>query len=259
VAYGRVLGGGAAVLLEKPESDVEVYNDISGDLVAFFKVARDRPDDLIEWIQSTPYSRQLHNEYTERIYGDGKTPDDAVERAGMFLYTRTSSFGGKIYSNDGRLNPAFKPPQKDGYTWRDFGGEYRRKSRVISEISDRLRNATIENKSYEYIIKRYDSPSTLFYFDPPYVDAESYYGNDFEHEAFISKLQEVDGKFILSYGDNLPDGVETLRRVTRDIQRAIGNKDGDGDRMTERLLLNFDPDDATPFAGKEQSGVTDFV
>jgi len=37
-----VFGGSAAVLLAKAPSPVEVYNDIDGDLVNFFRVLQDR-------------------------------------------------------------------------------------------------------------------------------------------------------------------------------------------------------------------------
>lgn len=252
--YVEPFGGGAAVLLQKPESDVEVYNDVSGDLVAFFEVARDRPDDLIEWLDRTPFSRELHDRYTDRLYGDADAPDDAVERAGMFFLTRHTSFGGKI-------DDAFKRPRPrdGGDTWARMGLWYDSGRAAIEDVSERFARVVIENESVFDIIDRYDSPSTCFYFDPPYVDAESYYGRSFDHDAFVERLHGVDGAFILSYGDDVPDGVDAFEELRSDIQRSIGNEDADGDRMTERIIMNFDPYDVTPFAGKDQAGVDEFL
>ena len=44
--YVEPFGGGAAVLLAKPRSRLEVYNDIDGDIVTLFRVLRDLPKRL---------------------------------------------------------------------------------------------------------------------------------------------------------------------------------------------------------------------
>ena len=57
--YCEPYGGSAAVLLNRDPSPVETYNDIDGDLVNFFRVLRDNPDDLIRKIGLTPNSLKL--------------------------------------------------------------------------------------------------------------------------------------------------------------------------------------------------------
>ena len=39
-SYIELFGGGGAVLLEKGPSEFEVYNDLNGDLVNFFRILR---------------------------------------------------------------------------------------------------------------------------------------------------------------------------------------------------------------------------
>lgn len=56
--YVESFGGSAAVLLNKEPSGVEVYNDIYSDVVNFFRILRDKKDELIESISLTPYSRE---------------------------------------------------------------------------------------------------------------------------------------------------------------------------------------------------------
>ncbi|WP_066415436.1 DNA adenine methylase [Halorubrum aethiopicum] len=96
VCFVEVFGGAAGVLANKdPDtSDVEVYNDRDGDLVQFFEVLRDRSEELIEWLDRTPYSRELHDEWAHKFF-HGYRPSDPIERAGQFFYLRYTQWGGK--------------------------------------------------------------------------------------------------------------------------------------------------------------------
>jgi DNA adenine methylase len=61
----------------------------------------------------------------------------------------------------------------------------------------------IENLDFEEVIKKYDSPTTYFYCDPPYFKTEDYYINhDFgvqTHERLANTLKAMKGRFSLSY------------------------------------------------------------
>lgn len=56
--YVEPFGGGCNLLLRKPPSKVEVYNDLDGDVVNFFRVLREKMPELLRAIELTPYSRQ---------------------------------------------------------------------------------------------------------------------------------------------------------------------------------------------------------
>jgi DNA adenine methylase len=75
-------GGSAAVLLNRDPSPVETYNDIDGDLVTFFRVLRDKPDELIEKLAFTPFSRE---EFRRAYEMRGRTDIPDVERARLFF------------------------------------------------------------------------------------------------------------------------------------------------------------------------------
>jgi len=57
--YVEPFGGAAGVLLQKPRAYAEVYNDLDGDVVNFFRVLRDPEQrrELIEACALTPYAR----------------------------------------------------------------------------------------------------------------------------------------------------------------------------------------------------------
>ena len=63
----------------------------------------------------------------------------------------------------------------------------------------------VENLDFEDVIKKYDSPTTYFYCDPPYYKTEDYYANHSfgieTHERLATSLKSMKGKFSLSYYD----------------------------------------------------------
>lgn len=55
--YMEPFFGSGAVLFAKPRSRFEIVNDVDGALVTFFRVLRDRPEDLAEVCKLTPHAR----------------------------------------------------------------------------------------------------------------------------------------------------------------------------------------------------------
>ena len=56
-SYVEPYGGGASVLLAKPRSRLETWNDLDGAVGAFFRCLRDEPEALVRAITLTPFSR----------------------------------------------------------------------------------------------------------------------------------------------------------------------------------------------------------
>ena len=74
---------------------------------------------------------------------------------------------------------------------------------VKDKFNDRLKNVIIENKDYKSIIKKYDTPNTLFYLDPPYEKSESLYRHfNMDYIELASILKKIKGRFILSLNYN---------------------------------------------------------
>jgi DNA adenine methylase len=75
--YVEAFGGAAAVLCSKSPAVLEVYNDVDGGLVNFFRVLRARPDELERVLRLTPYSREEFADCCETW----KSIEDDIERA----------------------------------------------------------------------------------------------------------------------------------------------------------------------------------
>jgi DNA adenine methylase len=159
VTYVEPFGGAAGVLLRKPLSPVEVYNDADSELFNFFQVLRDRRAEFLRALRYTPYSRQEH---IQSFDVDVPCP---VERARRFFIRGWQSFGGPSMSKTGW--------KRQKGLWQNNPricqlGEWRAGIKNLAAVAERFRKVQIEHDDALKVIAHYDSPDTLFYCDPPY-------------------------------------------------------------------------------------------
>ena len=247
--YIEPFGGAASVLVAKPRSELEVYNDLNGDCVEFFRAVRDRPDELKHWVENTPYSRQLFNEYVQS-YPDW--PEDTVEYAGRFLFVQTSAFGGKGITES---NPTFRVAKDVAHTLPPQ--DFRNKTSQIKPLSQRFRTVQIEQLDYADLVDKYDHKDAFFYFDPPYVDVgDDYYQVEeggFNHKRFVDTLHDMEGKWLVSYDQNLPSGLEDYRTVSRE---KVATMSAQNPTKIETLTMNYDIDGESVMSELGQSGLS---
>ncbi|MDR0577004.1 MAG: DNA adenine methylase [Candidatus Accumulibacter sp.] len=197
--YCEPFAGSAAVLLNRPPSNVETYNDIDGEVVNFFRTLRDTPEDLIRAIGLTPFSRE---EYHLAIYSDGRDVSD-VERARRFyVRARQTRTGLAQTASLGRWANCKDTSRAgmSGVVSRWLGGVG-----ALDAIAERLLRVQIENRPAQDILQVYDSPQTLFYCDPPYLHAtrgdSKAYGfemDEGEHRTFARAANACRGKVAVS-------------------------------------------------------------
>lgn len=241
--YVEPFGGSAAVLLNKPPSYLEIYNDLDGDIVHFFKVCRERCTELQEWLQHVPYSRELYNRWVDEFY-EGHRPEDDIERAGRWFYLRYTQFNGSLDKRSG-----FKTGGK-----RNEARSFRGSTETLEKVTDRFQEVTIECQPYHQVLDRYDHPDTLTYLDPPYYGTDrTYYriGDDFDHARFVDELRNREGYWIVSYGELPPELADIATTVETYTARYSMSYSDERPEHTERLALNFDPDGVSPFLGPQ--------
>lgn len=162
--YVEVFGGGAALLFNKEPSPVEVYNDIDGDLVNFFRVLRDpeKFQRFYQLVQLTPYSR----EEFEYCFDTLKDSTDDVERAYKFFVVARMSMSGMGVLGVRRwsyvISESYRGMSENVSKWLSV-------IERLPEFHARVMRVQIENDDFRRIIPRYDTKETLFYCDPPYV------------------------------------------------------------------------------------------
>lgn len=163
--YVEPFGGSASVLLCKPRSWLEVYNDRDHQVVNYFHMLRDRFEELIRAIELTPYARA---EWELSLIDD---VEDPVERARRFYIRGFMSIAGPTaqWRTGWRRQKAVS--KENGKKKMTPAPITMMKTDHLYVIADRLRGVQIECDTALAVIERYDSPETLFYLDPPYVAA----------------------------------------------------------------------------------------
>lgn len=239
--YVEPFGGAAGVLVNKPESYNEVYNDVDEDLVQFFDILRERGAELKDWLQKLPYSRKKYEQWAEPWYSEGWRPEHEVKRAGVFFFLRSTSFGG-TYQYPGGFAISSSRNQA-----RTYAGQVGR----LEEFAARFRNVVIENRDWAEIIESYDSDETLFYLDPPYYNTRCRYrhGHEFDHKELASTLDNIEGNWLVSYGD-LPPAIEKVAETVaeRTVRYNMGaGYNGEVEPSPQTLAMNYDPSSTPSF------------
>lgn len=194
-----VFGGSAAVLINRPPSPVETYNDIHSEVVNFFRVLRHQKEQLIEAIGLTPFSREELG-----IAAQGATEGiSELERARRFFVCARQVRTGLAQTASAGRWAHCKLTSRAG-----MAGAVSRwlgSNEDLNLIAQRLLRVQIDHAPAIETIKRYDSPETLFYCDPPYPhgsrgdsNAYAHEMTDEDHRELARVLHQVEGKVALS-------------------------------------------------------------
>lgn len=225
--YLEPFAGSLAVLFEKEKSHIETVNDLDGEIVNFFHIVRDYPEQLERKIKLTPYSRkEYENAY---IY-----TEDVIERARRFCVRCWMGFGcSNLYKNGFKTGQQAKSPNPAA-AW-DFLPE------IIKLAAERLRGVQIEQLSALDLLLRYDTEDVFAYLDPPYLYEVrkkylyKYEMSDREHEKLIYVVMQHKGKIMISGYDNdmYNDFLKGWNKVYKQTTAESGLK------RTEVLWMNY--------------------
>lgn len=233
--YLEPYAGSLAVLFNKIPCHIETVNDLDGDVVNYFRVLRDKPDELRRLVGLTPYSR-------EEYEGAYEGADNDVERARQFCVRCWMGFGcGNLYKNGFKSGQQASSPNP-ARAWAGL-------PEIMEEAARRLQNVQIENMPALELIRRYDTDDVFMYIDPPYLHGTrknhlyKQEMDDDEHEELLKVIVRHPGKVLLSgyenemYNDYLSGWRKAHKRTT-----AEG-----GLQRTETLWMNYENDGQMEF------------
>ena len=231
VTYVEPFCGGATIFFRKEPSKSECINDLNGMVVNLYKQARDNPEELKRVLGLTLCSNEDFK-HCRDIY-NGKKKASLLEKARATFIVFNLGFAG-CSSSFGR--------RKDSRSLMSCAGK---KFDKLFEISKRLRNTCIENENAFNVIRRWDSPDTFFYIDPPYPETDQGpYKHKFTMKDFnrlLLFLSGIQGKFILSFYHK--EGMKVnpkWRHETKSTKEHASSNSGRDKNRTESIMMNFD-------------------
>ncbi|MFD4596783.1 DNA adenine methylase [Streptomyces sp. NPDC058464] len=232
--YVEPFAGGLSVLLAKRPSLMETVNDLDGQLMTFWRVLRERPQDLIRACALTPHA------HAEQIAAYADAPDgDDLETARRVWVRLTQGRSGTLRRTGWRhyIDPCGSgtsmPDRLDASVTR------------LAAAAERLHEVSLECRPALDLIGKYGrGREVLLYVDPPYLGTTRQWSNyrvemkgEQEHRELAAALGDCRATVVLSgyhspLYDELYDGWHRYETST-----ATGNAKGDKAR-TEVLWAN---------------------
>jgi DNA adenine methylase len=240
--YCEPFFGGGALFFAKPPSEVEVINDVNGEVVNFFKTLKTNFQELQKEIQGTLHSRELYKNAMVVYEHPELFPE--LKRAWAFWVLTNQGFASMIGS------------------W-GFGKDNSKEKALANKRADftkayesRLHKTQIENNDAIKVIDRCDSKSSFIYCDPPYIGTNMghYKGySEAEYKKLLDKLAKLKGKFLLSSFPSsiLNAYIKKYKWKTKSIKGHISVTKHTDKKKTEMLIMNYDPKKIKVFKGKQ--------
>jgi DNA adenine methylase len=225
-----------------------VYNDFNHLNYNLFQCLQN-PTLLLEAVNSIP-CQQFGEEITPEIY------KEQFVRFQAEIFTPNVTIPAYDYMFAAKyayvISQVFSGSKPETSSFIDLKGKYKSKYLTFRDklskpdwIEHFLKITHVENMDFQSVIEKYDSPTTYIYLDPPYWKTENYYNNhDFDredHERLATVLNNVQGKFSLSYYDFellhqwYPE--DRFRWEKKEFAKAAAAKKGVKQNMGEELLI----------------------
>lgn len=228
--YLEPYAGSLAVLLNKPRCHIETVNDINNDVVNFFKVLRECPQELAEAINMTPYAR---HEYYAAYEKEGCTD---LERARRYCVQCWQGIGCSNNYRNGFKSGQQSISPNPAMSWCGLP------DRLIT-AAERLKGVQIECLPATELIKRYDTADVFIYADPPYLPGTrkgylyKYEMTINDHIELLKHLLNHPGKVLISgYENDLYN--EMLIGWHKEYKATVAEA---GNKRVEVLWMNYDP------------------
>lgn len=227
--YVEPFAGAAAVLFAKQPSDVEVLNDVNGELVNLYRVVQHHLEEFVRQFKWALSSRAMF----KWMQLQPSAPLTDIQRAARFYYLQVNAYGAKLEHQTWGTATTTPP-----------GLNLLRLEEQLSAAHLRLASVYVENLDWRECVTRYDRPHSLFYMDPPYWDTEGY-GVPFTIEQYAlmaQAMREIRGRAVLSVNDHpaMREAFAGFPIETIDITYQVGGTSrGQNHNADRRELVIF--------------------
>lgn len=177
--------GSAVVFLNKKPSPIETISDKDERLYNFFHVLREFPEELVQSLRFTAYSRV-------EFQKAAKPSSNPIENARRFFIRSQMSFAG-ICDTD-RRKDSWRSNRKESRMGMALDvAKFISKVEGLQHSIDRFRSAQIENRDFRQIIPAHSRADFFLFVDPPYLVSTRTNGGrkDYKHELSAEDHKEL--------------------------------------------------------------------
>ena len=234
--YVEPFSGGLAVLYAKGKKPVtakehyrEAINDLNKQLITFWRVAREQPEELARWIELTLYSQEEHRE-ARKIYNNPSEYSDLKVAWAVYI----------------ECNMSFAKDIGKGWATsvnsRNCAATWVNRTTRLPECFERLRDVHIGCEDAIDFIRRWDCPQGLIYADPPYPNSNqgNYSGYTLDdYQALCDALDACQSSYILSnyHQDIAPKSAQKCVEIETVMTAASGRGRRNNDKRIEKLWI----------------------
>jgi DNA adenine methylase len=183
--YVELFVGSGAIFFSKEKSPNTVLNDLDETIIHQLQMVKNA---------STNQSLYRHDL-------------NSIEKVKKFFDSKGKTKADKLLMEKIKTCNGFgnKPVTKSSQIYKEYNPEKLVKN--LEAYKEKLEGVQLENKDYQEIVKKYDSPSTFFFADPPYENTDTHFGyaqdkDSFDFERFAKIMKSIKGKFLITINDS---------------------------------------------------------
>ena len=193
--------GGGSVFLELLKSDIKIdkffLSDINSELIGIYNLIKKNPNNII-----TTYKKhhinfnngdiQRRKDYFKEVKDEFNITKNSED---FYWIMRTTTSGLPRYNQKGEFNNSchFSRP---GMTPESV-------EKIIMKYHKLFIDNNVEFHNMDYKSIKFENSEDLCYFDPPYQNTKGMYFNNFNNVEFISWLNNLKCKWLLSYNGKI--------------------------------------------------------
>ena len=238
--YVEPFGGMMSVLLYRAQADCEIYNDLNGDVVNWWRCIQMARTEFLERVEATPHSR-AELEKARRVLLEPFTLTDEPDLArghAVYALLMNSQLAIVSPSQAGKsFRLAFSLPGSSGLNlW---------EQKRLLDLSSRIQKVQLLHSDAATLLNRYiDQPHLVAYIDPPYAQSVTG-GTDYDftcdYNALTDVLLRMQGSIAVSgYGTEW-DHLDWVRYEKKDAFTGMSKgTQGTYSERTEVLWCNYD-------------------
>lgn len=189
--YAEPFGGAASVLLNKPRCNREIYNDLNPDIANLMLYIRDDHDKFVERLRSIPCEESVYYQWKS---SKNDNPFESAVRS-FILYRMSRGGTGTTFS---KSNRSYRGLPENVASWETSINN-------LIQVARRLQGVEIRCGDGLQLLEELNSPTALFYLDPPYVTSSRKNSrvyelemSDQQHEQLAERCRSSVGKILIS-------------------------------------------------------------